>query len=127
MARPGALVALVSYGIVEVAGEAGAIVTRYYRDDVGPYWPPGRHHVENGYRDLAWPWPEVGAPVIAMSATWTREELAGYVATWSATAKLVATRGPAAYDALCARLAAVWPDGERREISWSLAIRLARR
>jgi SAM-dependent methyltransferase len=133
VARPGALVALVSYGIVDIdsgaggAGDAGAIVARYYRDDAGPHWPPGRHHVENGYRDLAWPWPEVAAPALAMRASWTREELCGYVATWSATVKLVDVEGPGRYDALCASLARVWPDGERREIRWPLAIRLARR
>ena len=126
---PGALVALVSYGIVEVASDPAAneIVARYYHDDAGPYWPPGRRHVENGYRDLAWPWPEITAPAIAMRASWPRDELTGYVATWSATVKLVKTRGLAPYDALRANLAAVWPDGERRDIRWPLAIRLARR
>jgi len=125
--KPGALVALVSYGIVQVPGTADAIVARYYRDDAGPFWPPGRHHVENGYRDLGWPWPELAAPTIAMRATWTRDELVGYVTTWSATVKLVEARGPAPFEALREHLAAVWPDGERREIRWPLAIRLARR
>ena len=125
--RPGALVALVSYGIMRLDGAAGDRMTRYYRDEVGAYWPPGRHHVENGYRDLAWPWPSVAAPAIDMAATWTRDELLGYVATWSATVKLVQIEGPARYQALCDELAAVWPDRERREIRWPLAIRLARR
>ena len=127
VARPGALVALVSYGVVEISGDASAAIARYYRDDVGAFWPPGRQHVENGYRDLAWPWPEVAAPAIVMRAKWTRDELVGYVASWSATAKLVETRGPALFDALRAKLATTWPDGERREIRWPLAIRLARR
>lgn len=126
VARPGALVALVSYGILDVEGDAGPIVARYYRDDAGPHWPPGRHHVENGYRELAWPWAAVAAPPLAMTAQWTREELVGYVATWSATATLVRIEGAAKYDALAARLAASWPDGQRRIVSWPLAIRLAR-
>ncbi len=126
VARPGALVALVSYGILELAGEAGTIVARYYAD-VGPYWPPGRQHVETGSRDLAWPWPELPAPAIAMVEPWTRDELAGYIATWSATTRHVKALGPARYDALCGELARVWPDGERREVRWPLAIRLARR
>ncbi len=127
VARPGALVALASYGNVQLAGDAHALVARFYYDDAGPYWPPGRTHVETGYRDLQWPWPEVAAPDIAMSATWTRDELVGYVASWSATARLVVARGPGAFDELRAKLAAVWPDGERREITWPLALRLARR
>ena len=127
VARPGALVALVSYGILRVEGEAGEAIARFYRDVVGPYWPPGRQHVENGYRDLGWPWAAVEAPALAMAARWTRDELLGYVTTWSATVKLVQTLGTAPLDDFAARLAALWPDDEPREIAWPLALRFARR
>ena len=124
----GALIALVSYGVLHVEGhEANAIIQRYYRDDAGPYWPAGRAHVENGYKDLHLPWPEVEAPPLAMTARWTRDELAGYLTTWSATVKLVAARGTAALEAVSAALAALWPDGETREIRWPLTVKLARR
>jgi SAM-dependent methyltransferase len=127
VARPGALVALVSYGVPRIDGEAGRLVGRYYREDVGPYWPAGREHVENGYRDLAWPWPAVPAPAIDMTARWTREQLLGYVASWSATVRLAEAKGPGPYEALRAQLAAVWPEDESRTVTWPLAIRLARR
>jgi SAM-dependent methyltransferase len=124
--RPGALVALVSYGIVEVEG-VNPIVAHYYHDVVGPCWPPGRQHVENGYRDLAWPseWTPVEAPQLAMTAKWTRDQLLGYVASWSATVRLVDTQGPAPYEALRTELAAAWPDGTRL-VRWPLTLRLAR-
>jgi SAM-dependent methyltransferase len=127
VARPGALVALVSYGILHVDGDAGRIIAHYYRDVVGPYWPPGRKHVENGYRDLAWPWQTVEAPPVDMTAQWTRDELVGYVTTWSATVKLVDSAGPAAFEAFRSQLATVWPEHEQRSVTWPLAIRLARR
>ena len=128
VAVPGALLALVSYGIDLVEGDAAnAIVQRYYHEDVGAFWPAGRAHVENGYRDLVWPWPAVEAPAMDMTAVWTRDELLGYIGTWSATVKRAATDDGAAYAALRTQLAAVWPDAERRTITWPLAIRLARR
>ena len=127
VARPGALVALASYGILVVDGDAGAEIAHYYRDIVGSFWPPGRQHVENGYRDLAWPWPEITAPAIDVTAAWTRDELIGYVTTWSATSKMIQAEGPARFDAFRERLVAHWPDGERRTVRWPLAIRLARR
>src|SRR5206468_3208901 len=74
VARPGALAALVSYGIVELDGEAGAGVARYYAD-ISPHWPAERRHVDNGYRDLTWPWPAIEAPAIAMTEMWTRDEM----------------------------------------------------
>ena len=127
VARPGALVALVSYGILELDGEAGQIASRFYHDVVGPYWLPARRLVETGYRELALPWPEVEAPAIAMTASWSRDALLGYIGTWSATVRLVEREGTGPIEALHAQLAAAWPGGEPRTIRWPLALRLARR
>jgi SAM-dependent methyltransferase len=127
VAAPGALVALVSYGILVVDDPAAnAIIARYYRGDAWSYWPPERAHVENGYRDLVLPWPPVAAPPLAMTASWTRDELVGYLTTWSATVKLVAARGTGPLEAVGDALAAIWPQGERREIRWPLTVKLAR-
>ena len=119
VARPGALAALVSYGVPAFDGDAPL---RRYREVIAGYWPPGREHVENGYRDLAWPWPAVAAPAMALVEHWTRDELVGYVGTWSATVKLVAAQGTAAVEALASAL----PD-HRYEVHWPLALVLARR
>jgi SAM-dependent methyltransferase len=138
--RPGGLVALVTYRNAELAGDAGAELVAFYRQ-VEPYWPDGRVHVNNAYRDLVMPWPAVAAPPIderseswgarprsiEMTARWTRDELVGYISTWSATARLVAATGEGPLDELRRRLAAVWPDGEARDVRWPLTIKLARR
>jgi SAM-dependent methyltransferase len=126
VARPGALVALVSYGNVVIDGPAGDELARYHHDVAGPYWPPGREHVENGYRDLVMPWPPVEAPAIEMTAAWTRDELLGYVSSWSATARLVELEGPGPFEALRAALTATWPDNEPRALRWPLTLKLAR-
>lgn len=126
VARPGALIALVSYGNMEFDGAVGEELNRY-RAVVAPYWPPERVHVDNDYRDLVLPWPAVEAPAIDMTATWTRDELLGYIQTWSATVKLVEDQGREPVIAMCERVAAVWPADETRIIRWPLTIRLARR
>jgi SAM-dependent methyltransferase len=126
VARPGALAALASYGVPELPGDANAVFGDFYHRVVGPFWPPERVHVENHYRDLRWPWPAVAAPELAMTASWTREELCGYITTFSATARLVAQQGTAELDAFTARLAAVWPEAAPREIRWPLTLVLAR-
>jgi SAM-dependent methyltransferase len=125
VARPGALVALVAYGVLDMQGGDRGEVLRYYRA-LGPYWPPERGHIETGYRDLVMPWPPVEVPAIAMTAEWTRDELVGYLSTWSATARRVEAEGPGLFDEFRARLAAAWPDDERREIRWPLIVKLAR-
>jgi SAM-dependent methyltransferase len=113
--RPGGLIALVSYGNAELGAPsdpAATALAELYRA-IEPYWPGGRVHVNNAYRDLTLPWPSIDAPPLAMTAAWTRDELLGYVTTWSATAKLVAAQGDAGH--------------ESREVRWPLTIKLTRR
>ncbi|HEX2688726.1 MAG TPA: class I SAM-dependent methyltransferase [Kofleriaceae bacterium] len=124
--RPGGLIALISYRNADLGGDVGTLLLEYYQE-IEPYWPNGRVHVNNHYRDLVLPWPAVTAPPLEITARWTRDELMGYITTWSATARLVAARGEAPVDALRRRLAAIWPDHELREVHWPLTIKLARR
>ena len=126
IAKPGALVALVSYGNMVIEGTVGEIIEHYHHGVVGKYWPKGREHVENGYRDLVMPWTPVAAPAIDMRAEWTRDELVGYVSSWSATVKCVDVEGPAPFEKLQADLAAAWPNNEKRLMRWPLTLRLAR-
>jgi len=124
--RPGGLIALVTYFNASVAGDAGALLAQFYVD-TGPYWPSGRDHVRNRYRDLTFPWPSVDAPPISMTARWTRDEVFGYVTTWSATGRLVAAGGGARLEQLRDQLTALWPSNEPREVIWPLTIKLTRR
>lgn len=127
VAQPGALVALVSYGNLVVDGAANDVIRDYHDRVAGPHWPPGRRHVENGYAELVMPWPAIEPPVLAMAASWSRDEVVGYISSWSATARLVEHAGQAPFDELRAALAAAWPGGEARAVRWPLTIRLARR
>lgn len=126
VARPGAIVAAIAYGRFEVDARAREIVDAYYDGTVGAYWPPERAHIDNGYRDLVWPWPALAPPAIAMVERWTRDEVVGYLGTWSATNVYISKHGPAAFEQLARDLVGVWPDDERREVRWPLVIKLAR-
>ena len=125
VARRGALVAIASYG--KPCFEGDEDVRHFHDVALDAYWPPGREHVDNGYRDLHLPWTPIAAPEIEMAMQWTRDELVGYLSSWSAVARLSEREGRAKFEALCRRLEQRWPDEERRTVHWPLAIRLARR
>lgn len=125
--RPKGVVALVTYGIVEADGQVGSVLSHFYFDVVGRFWPPERRHVETGYRSLAFPFEEEPAPTMAMTAEWSLEQLLGYVDTWSAVRNAEAALGREPYERFAADLRAAWanPD-ERREIRWPLSLRIGR-
>lgn len=127
--RPGGVLAVWSYGIPQLEGEGSdALLQHFYSDIVGPYWPPEKALVENGYRDLVLPFESLPTPAFAMEATWTLEQLLGYGASWSASARYRAALGHDPMDQLRPALAAAWgePDQGRR-IHWPLTLKASRR
>ena len=51
MLQPNGMLAVWAYGINQVSGDAvNELVQDYYSNVVGPYWPPERTLVEEGYR-----------------------------------------------------------------------------
>lgn len=123
VAAPGALLALVTYGVFHVEGDAESLIQEFYWKTVGPFWPSGREHVEDGYRSLPFPSPEIASPALAIELSWSRGELLAYVDTWSAMRAAEKAIGRKPFDDFAAKLAETWPDGERRKVRWPLSIR----
>lgn len=127
IARSGALIAAWSYGRMRVDPRVDAVVEQLYSDIVGPYWPPGREHVESGYRDLPFPFAPVAAPELAMVADWPLERLLGYLASWSAVQRYVVQHGCDPLDQVREDLRVAWgAPGATRRIEWPLALRVGR-
>ena len=125
--RPGAIVALVTYGIMEVDESVDPVVGRFYRDVVGPYWPPERRHVEDGYRSFAFPFEEHTAPPMAIAISWDRDRLLGYIETWSAVRGAEKALGREPIERFRSDLAAIWGEPERERVArFPLSLRLGR-
>lgn len=122
--RPGGVVAVWTYGI-QTVGDPGVdrLVQSFYHDEVGPYWPPERRHVEEGYRPIPFPFDRIAAPAFSMSVDWTLDELLAYFRSWSATARYVRERGADPVAGLAVRLAQAWGDPlARRRVEWPLSV-----
>jgi SAM-dependent methyltransferase len=124
--KPTGLLAVWCYGLVKLDAEMNPTVQDYYLNRVGRYWPPDRKHVENGYRDLEFPFEEIHFREWELSAQQTRQEFLGYAGTWSAVKHARELEGRDPLPELAAALAPIWPESERRTVSWPLAVRIGR-
>jgi ubiquinone/menaquinone biosynthesis C-methylase UbiE len=126
--KPGGILAAWSYGVLQVEGkEVDAQVQRFYHDEVGPYWPSERHHVETGYRELGFPFSPIATPAFVMQLDWNLEQLLGYFRSWSATAAYVKVHGSDPIEAIAPVLRACWGDPtQRRTITWPLTMLVGR-
>jgi hypothetical protein len=94
---------------------------------IGPFWPPERKHVEDGYRSLHFPFMVLEAPALEMEVTWKLADLIGYTDTWSAVraAERAVGRGPV--EAFHCALSEAWGDPETaRRVRWPLSVRVGR-
>lgn len=124
VAAPGAPIVLLGYELMTISAAIDPIVAWFYKPVVGEYWPPERAHLETGYRDLAFPFPPIRVPPLALTHDWTLDQLMGYVGTWSAVTRYTKARGVDPLPMLRARLDLEWPDSEApRTIHWPLVVK----
>jgi len=125
---PDGVIAVWGYGFHTVeGGPVNSIVQRYYSETVGPYWPPERKLIEDGYRTVAFPFGEITPPAFQMEVCWTLEELLGYLSTWSATNRYIKATGRNPLEPLAEELKTVWGEDNRsRQVCWTLPLRIGR-
>ncbi len=118
------VIAAWSYGMIRVEGaDVDTAIQHFYRHTIGPYWPPERRHVENGYRDLDFPFQLIDTPPLSMSVRWTLDQLLGYLRSWSASARYFSATGKDPAISLAAELLPIWGGpGDRRQIEWPLSL-----
>lgn len=105
---PGGVVALWCYDLIHVTRAVDAVVGRLYHEIVGPYWPPERLMVEDGYRGLEFPFAELRPPPLLMEHAWDLPSLLGYLGSWSATQRFAAETGTDPVAQVAGELAAAW-------------------
>lgn len=126
--QPGGVFAAWGYGPAVLEGEeVDRLVREYHVVTVGPYWPPERVIVENGYREISFPFEELSPPGFSMQERWTLDQLLGYLGTWSSTTRYRQAMGKDPLIPLAEALRVAWGNGGvPRRISWPLALRVGR-
>lgn len=123
VARPGAVIALITYATTLVEDPINDIVQHFYSEVVGKWWPPERKSTETMYRDLEFPFEELAAPEIDMSVSWTVDQLVGYISTWSAVRAIEKAEGGTAMHVLEKQMRAAWGTTPTRTVWWPVGIR----
>lgn len=122
---PGAMLALISYGVPRLDDALNNRFLAFYTDEIGPYWPPERRLVDSGYVDLPFPFPERKAPELEIRREWNAHDFLGYLSTWSATRRAHDAGKGARLAKFSTDLFALWGDpNQQRTIVWPINMRL---
>lgn len=122
---PGAIVALISYGVLTLGANLDARFQAFYRDEIGPYWPAERQLVDTGYATLDFPFIELAPPPLQIQCTWTLPQFLGYLTTWSAVRSAREAGRAGLLTAFADELAAAWGDPDStRTVCWPINMRI---
>jgi SAM-dependent methyltransferase len=125
VSKPAGILAVFSYNFHSVTPEVDAVLARLRNEYIEPFWPPGREHVDAGYRTLPFPFTELDAPDFEMTADWDLHGLVGYINTWSATKRFEKANGFNALDRMASEFASAWGEpATRRTLHWKLVVRV---
>lgn len=122
--KPGGVIAAWTYDLLTVADQPAInIEVNAFYDLVGDWWPPERHHVENGYAELPFPFERFAVPRLAMQAEWDLDHLLAFLKSWSAVGRMTKATGENPVDTQTGALRAAWGNpGHTRTILWPLTI-----
>lgn len=125
IAAPGAVLALISYGVPSLEPGVDERFQRFYWREIGPYWPAQRRLVEEGYRTIDFPLEEISVARIGYERQLTLGELLGYISTWSAVRAATEAGRQGFLTAFAEDLAQLWGDPEAaRRVGWPVNMRV---
>jgi SAM-dependent methyltransferase len=122
--KPRGVLALVTYALSNVSPQVDALVDQLDAA-LGPFWEPERRLIDTGYATIEVPFTAIPAPELAMRETWSVEQFAGFLGTWSALRRSRETEGRDRLGELMPAMAEAW-GAEPREVRWPLSIRAFR-
>ncbi len=127
IAAPGAILALVSYGVLKLDPALDARFQTFYRDEIGPYWPAERKLVDTGYATIDFPFAELAPPALEIRCAWRLPEFLGYLSTWSAVRSAREAGQERLLTAFVEEFGAAWGDpGTVRTVCWPINMRIGR-
>lgn len=126
VSKPGAVLAVWSYGLARITPKVDAVVMELYEDILGAYWEKERKLVDEGYRNVSIPLERIMTPPFQMSVEWNLEHLQGYLATWSAVQKYVAMNSENPINLIDEKLKRVWGNMNSQTVKWNLAVHVWR-
>ncbi len=123
--KPGGVLAIWVYERTRISPECKEVIEMAYTETES-YWPPERKLVENHYRDITMPMPEIPVEPFEMRLDWTADEMLAYMRTWSGSQRYMQANGSDPIAIFEQELKERW-GGESREVRWPLTLKVCQK
>jgi SAM-dependent methyltransferase len=121
------IVAAWSYRIPNISPQIDRIVNDFNDKILDDYWRAENRLVDNEYKTIPFPFPEIESPLFFSERKMTLEDFIGYLNTWSATQRYISQHGTNPTDLVKDKLSQVWKEGDiEKTLRWKLVLKVGR-
>jgi SAM-dependent methyltransferase len=121
------ILAVWTYHLPKIFPGTDMALSRYYSEVLAGFWPERIRYLEERYRTLLFPFEETIPPPFEMKTDWDRNQLMGFLDSWSATQKYREQKGRHPLEEIWEELSSDWKDeAEKRTVRWALYFRIGR-
>jgi SAM-dependent methyltransferase len=125
-ARSGAFICIIGYGLIQTNKQTDQLINRLYSETLKPFWDPERRYIDEHYKTIPFPFEEISTPVFINKLLWTREQLIGYLNTWSAVKHYIREKGHNPVADLEKEIEKNWNADEKHEICFPVLFRMGK-
>jgi Methyltransferase domain len=123
VSKSAGVIAVWGYGLLTINPEIDILLNHFYTQEVGAWWDKERRHIDEQYKNLYFPFQEIHSPVFTISVSWTLQELAGYLTTWSAVQKYISVYNQNPVDNFISQITLRWKE-ERQLVRFPIFLKL---
>jgi len=125
--KPGAVLAVWAYYAHTTGDDAiDKAVRDFYQNVTKPYWDYERRYVEELYQTVAFDYEILPAKNFESILHWKREDLVGYISSWSAIQKYITVNGHSPIRIIEEKIKTLWPEGEVKHVTFPIYLKLGR-
>lgn len=123
--KPGGVLAVWCYERGNVNSSCDEIFERIFAE-LDPHWPAEREIVDGRYQSISLPVAELPAAAFFMSASWTVDDMLGYIRTWSASQRYLVASGKESTALWEEQMRQRWGPGART-VRWPITLRAGKK
>ncbi|PCI32778.1 MAG: SAM-dependent methyltransferase [Alphaproteobacteria bacterium] len=125
--KTGGLLAVWTYDLLILDDQLDPVLRRLNEDIIGDYWPVERQMVRDRYQTIDFPFESIAMPGFNLEASWTLEELVGYLSTWSSVVRYKAATGRDPLQEITPDLRDAWgPASDKKPVRWPITFKVGR-
>ena len=123
--KSGGILAVWTYNLLTIRADIDDQINYLYSKVLSNYWPAERSLVEQGYKSIDFPYPELTTPDFNMTLNWDYEQLIAYLSTWSSVKTYISENKTNPIEIIQGKLLKLWDNPEKEmTVTWPLTVRI---